>query len=190
MKIQVGEIMHRMSKIMIRGETMIYGATYIKQPYSGEYVERIYDIESTWNSCEWSWIKFEDNDDKWCGEFRGRYRGVALSEKIGIVVVLTSDYMYVLDIKTAEIIEYLSRPNYVGIITTPLKDILITDGYGVEIFTNNKISDIKSIITPIHPDNLQFVEFNGNILKITCYEFLFWGKEIELYLDCDSLEWV
>ena len=38
--------------------------------------------------------------------------------------------------------------------------------------------------------DLQFMECKGNILRITCYEFLFWGKEIELYLDCNSLEWV
>lgn len=29
---------------------MIYSAEHIVQPYSGEYVEKIYDISSPWNS--------------------------------------------------------------------------------------------------------------------------------------------
>ena len=42
----------------------------------------------------------------------------------------------------------------------------------------------------IELSNLRFVEWNDNILKITCYEFLLWGKEIDLYLDCASMEWI
>ena len=112
------------------------------------------------------------------------------SKKLGIVVVLTSDYMYMLDICTAELIEYYSQPQYVEMTTSPLEDIFITDGYGIEMFTNSKIEDLETIIIPVHPDNLKFVEWMGNILKITCYEFLIWGKEIELYLDSLSMEWL
>ena len=43
---------------------------------------------------------------------------------------------------------------------------------------------------PIQPNNLRFEEWIGNTLKITCYEFLTWGKEMELYLDGLSLEWL
>ena len=169
---------------------MILDALHIEQPYSGEYNEKIYDIESRWNSSDWSWIKFEEENDIWCGEFRGRFRGVAISEKLHIVVVLTSDYMYVLDSKTAKIIDYRSRPEYVNITETPLGDILVTDGYSVGILRSNKITDIESIVVPIHPDNLQFQEYDENCLRITCYEFLNWGKEIEIYLDYNSLEWI
>lgn len=169
---------------------MICGAEYIEQPYSGEYDEKIYDIKSPWNSSDWTWIKFSEEDKVWCGEFRGKYRGVSSSKKLGIVVVLTSDYMYMLDICTAELIEYYSQPQYVEMTTSPLEDIFITDGYGIEMFTNSKIEDLETIIIPVHPDNLKFVEWMGNILKITCYEFLIWGKEIELYLDSLSMEWL
>lgn len=169
---------------------MISRAEYIQQPYSGEYIEKIYDIKSPWNSTDWTWIKFTEEDDIWCGEFRGKYRGVSSSKKLGIVVVLTSDYMYMLDICTAELIEYYSQPQYVEMTTSPLEDIFITDGYGIEMFTNSKIEDSETIVIPVHPDNLKFVEWMGNILKITCYEFLIWGKEIELYLDSLSMEWL
>ena len=76
---------------------MISRAEYIQQPYSGEYIEKIYDIKSPWNSTDWTWIKFTEEDDIWCGEFRGKYRGkyrgVSCSTTLGIIVVLTSDYM-------------------------------------------------------------------------------------------------
>lgn len=55
---------------------MISRAEYIQQPYSGEYIEKIYDIKSPWNSTDWTWIKFTEEDAIWCGEFRGKYRGV------------------------------------------------------------------------------------------------------------------
>lgn len=169
---------------------MICRAEYIEQPYSGEYFEKIYDIKSPWNSNNWTWIKFYDEDSVWCGEFRGKYRGTSVSKKLGIVVVLTSDYMYVLDINTTEVIEYYSQPEHVDITTSPLEDIFITDGYSIEMFTNNKVKDTITIVIPVHPDNLRFVEWNENILKITCYEFLIWGKEMDLYLDCASMEWI
>ena len=169
---------------------MIRGAEYIQQPYSGEYIEKIYDIKSAWNSSDWTWIKFSTEDGVWCGEFRGKYRGVSLSKKLGIIVILTSDYMYVLDINTAEIIEYYSKPEYVDITTSPFEDILVTDGYGIEIFTNSKGNEMETIVIPIHPDNLRFVEWRENILKITCYEFLMWGKEVELYLDIETRDWI
>ena len=37
---------------------MICRAEHIEQPYSGEYIEKIYDITSAWNSGNWTWIKF------------------------------------------------------------------------------------------------------------------------------------
>ena len=169
---------------------MICSAEHIEQPYSGEYIEKIFDIKSPWNSSNWTWIKFYDEDGVWCGEFRGKYRGIAVSKKLGIVVVLTSDYMYVLDINTTEINEYYAQPEYVDITTSPLEDIFITNGYGIEVFTSDKINDTSSIVIPVQPDDLRFVEWDGNVLKITCYEFLLWGKEIDLYLDSVSMEWI
>ena len=169
---------------------MIISAKYIEQPYDGEYREKIYDIESVWNSSDWIWIKFTDESGEWCGEFRGKYRGVSVSNKLGVVVVLTSDHMYMLDINSAEVIGYLSQPMYVGITTSPLEDILITDGYSLEIFTANKIDARKNITTPINPDSLEFIEWNGNILKMTCYEFLNWENEVELFLDSSSMQWI
>lgn len=171
---------------------MIYSAEYIEQPLSGKYIEKIYDIKSPWNSCKWTWIKFADENGEWCGEFRGEYRGVSVSKKLGIVVVLTSDYMFTLDMNTAELIEYDSQPDYTDITTSPNGDVFITDGYSIEVLVNNakKIESTVVPSYPVQPDNLKFVKWNDNVLKITCNEFLNLDNGIELYLDCETMEWV
>ncbi len=171
---------------------MILSAEHIEQPYSGEYNEKIYDIISPCNSANWTWIKFTDANSVWCGEFRGEYRGVALSERLGIVVVLTSDYMYILDINMGEIIEYDSQPEYVDITTSPYGDIFITDGYSIEMLINNKSGKLETFVIPyipVNPDNLSFEEWNDNILKISCYDFPTWNT-VELYFDCLMMEWI
>ena len=53
-----------------------------------------------------------------------------------------------------------------------------------------KIESIAIPHIPVQPDNLEFVEWNDNILKIRCDEFLNWENEVELYLDCETMEWV
>ena len=96
----------------------------------------------------------------------------------------------VLDINTTEIVEYYSQPQYMDITTSPNEDILVTDGYGIEMFVNSKVEDMETIVVPVQPDNLRFIEWKENILKVNCYEFLVWGKEIELYLDIETKEWL
>lgn len=170
---------------------MIYCAESIEQPYSGQYAEKIYDIESPWNSSDWAWIRFEDENGEWCGQFRGKYRGVAVSEKLEIVIVLTSDYMYTLDINSTEIIEFDSQPDYIDITTSPKGDVLLTDGYDIEILVNNEAGKIESRVVPSFPvnlDNLKFVDWNDNVLKISGCEFLKWDNQLELYLDCGRVE--
>ena len=172
---------------------MIWIAEQIEKPYSGQYFERIYDIQSPWNSRVWTWIKFVDENGEWCGNFRGEYKGVSVSEKLGIVVVVTSDYLFVLNTHTADLMEYESRPDIVDITTSPLGDIFLTNGYGIEQIVHGEMGKIEFIDippVPVQPDGLKFLEWNENILKIRCDEFLNWGNEIELYFDCETMEWV
>ena len=75
---------------------MLLNIEQISQPYSGEYEEIIFDIESNWNSSDWSWIRFEEDTTIWCGEFRGKYIGATFSVPKGIIVVVTTDYIYVI----------------------------------------------------------------------------------------------
>lgn len=173
---------------------MIYSAEHIGQPYSGEYVEKIYDISSPWNSSEWSWIKFEEDNGEWCGEFRGKFRGIAISKKFGCILILTSDYLYTLDIETAELIKYESQPEYIDITVSTNGDIFITDGYYIEMLVENQQGDLECevpeelISLPIDLDDLRFVGWKGEILKMHCRDYWNWEKEIELFLDSNSME--
>ena len=92
----------------------------VSQPYSGEYEERIYDIESCWNSPEWTWIRFVEDTSIWCGEFRGKYIGATFSEMKGIIIVVTSDYIFIIDITTKEIIDSERNFEYCDVTCTPL----------------------------------------------------------------------
>ena len=169
---------------------MIIEAVRIDQPYDGEYRERIYDIRSVWNSSDWTWIRFtEDDGEEWCGEFRGEYKGAVVSDKLGVAVVLTSDHMYMLDIKDAALADHLSQPDYADVTCSPRGDIFVTDGYRLEILTGNRIACRKSIPTPVCPDSLRFSEWKGNVLKMTCYVLRTW-EERDLFWDSVSLQWL
>ena len=125
--------------LTIRGDKMICSAELIEQPYSGQYTEKIYDIKSPWNSSEWTWIKFVDENGEWCGEFRVMYRGVSVSKNFGVIIVLTSDYIYELDINTAELIGYDSQLDFIDITTSTKGDIFLTDGYDIKFLVKNEM---------------------------------------------------
>ncbi|WP_019152405.1 hypothetical protein [Robertmurraya massiliosenegalensis] len=167
---------------------MITKAEIISQPISGKYKERIYDIESSWNSPNWTWVRFEDEDfNEWCGEFRGSPRGIAVSTKYKTVLVLTSDYLFQVDCDSGELTEYESDPQYQSVTVTPSGDFIIADYYGLEKIESS-IKDKKSIESQINMDSIKFQGWNNNKLLITCDEFLNWEHHLELELDGDTLE--
>lgn len=176
---------------------MIRGATIIEQPYSGKYRERIYDIESSWNSSEWTWVRFDDAGEVWCGEFRGVARGIALSEKCNKVFILTNDYLYVLSCINGEIMEYESQPQYTSMTVTPNGDVLVSDDYSIFIISHT-LDEIEDIEMPFEADMIRFQGWIGNKMKISCYKFLEWGDEIELYsewtwneeMECYRITWL
>lgn len=167
---------------------MICDLSHIEQPYSGEYEEKIYDINSSWNSGDWSWILFEKEDGHcFCGEFRGKYMGAVLSEKLAVIIVLTSDYLFILDLGTAKLLDYKQQPSYIEITRTPLGDILLNDESNLNILKNQTVAGIDSIPLPIHPDFLKFEKYDGASLLMSCEESGDWEREITLILDCNSL---
>ncbi|MFJ5625602.1 hypothetical protein ACIQD3_23670 [Peribacillus loiseleuriae] len=166
---------------------MITKADIINEPYSGQYKERIYDITSSWNSLNWTWVKFEDIDfNEWCGEFRGSPRAVALSKKHNKVLVLTSDYLFQVDCVSGELTEYESQPQYQCLTITPSGDFIIADYYGIEIIKST-IKDKRPLESPIKMDTIKFHGWSNNKLLITCDEILNWSKHVELELDGDTL---
>lgn len=167
---------------------MITKADIIKQPYSGQYKERLYDVSSPWNSQKWTWVKFEDEDfNEWCGEFRGFPRDVALSKKFNTVLVLTSDYLFQIDCHSEEVTEYESQPRYQSLTVTPSGDFLITDDYFIEKIEST-IKDKKPLESPIKMDTIKFNGWSSNKLSISCTEFLNWNNHVELDIDGETLE--
>lgn len=86
---------------------MIISGEQIEIPKSGEYKEIVFDIDSVWNTSHWTWIRFEeDSGEFWCGEFRGKFLACCISKKYFLAVILTTSYIYFLDVNEGKIIDY------------------------------------------------------------------------------------
>ena len=171
---------------------MLLNIEQISQPYSGEYEEIIFDIESNWNSSDWSYtLSLHDAlpiyTTIWCGEFRGKYIGATFSVPKGIIVVVTTDYIYVIDIMSKEMIDSERNFECTDITCTPLGDVLLSSGYGLEILKERTISSCEAIVLPVNADSLRFVKYRGNILEMNCDEYCNWSNNITLFLNCETL---
>lgn len=168
---------------------MINKAEIIDQPYSGQYKEKIYDVLSPWNSQNWTWVKFENEDfNEWCGEFRGSPRSVALSKKYNNVLVLTSDYLFRLDCLSGEVIEYESQHLYQSLTVTPSGEFIIADDYSIQKIESN-LKDLTLLESPLEMmDMIKFKGWSNNKLSITCNELINWDNKFVLELDGDTLE--
>lgn len=157
---------------------MIIEAETINQPYSGQYTERIYNNESAWNSQSWTFIKFTNDDySEWCGQFRGFPKRVAISTLKKIVLVLTSDYLFQLDIVTGNLTDLEDQPQYQNLTVAPNGDLIIADYYNFEKITTT-INKKEKIVSPIEMDLIKFKEWNSSKLEFTCDEFLNWDKHL------------
>jgi len=166
---------------------MIDKAEILTQPFSGEYHEKVYDISNPWNSQDWTWIKFTNNDlSEWCGNFRGFPRKVAVSKMQTCVLVLTSDYLFRLSTLNGELIEYESQPQYQNLTVSPSGDFILADYYDFEIIKST-LSEKTYMDSPIKMDMIKFHKWSNNKLSITCDEFLSWSH-MELELDGDTFE--
>lgn len=69
-------------------------AEFTSVPISGQYDERQFDLKTVWKSAEWCWVKFSfDNAIEWSGSFRG----IAAANQLGLVGVLTTDCLYLIN---------------------------------------------------------------------------------------------
>lgn len=164
---------------------MIIEAKIISLPDSGKYSERIYDNESAWNSQGWTSIKFTNEDlSEWCGQFRGYPREVAISIHNKIILVLTSDYLYQLDIETGNLTDIEDQPQYHNLTVAPNGDFILADNYNFEKI-KTRITDKEPIESPVQMDNIKFKNWTNSKLEFTCEEFLNWDKHLTMIYDCE-----
>lgn len=173
---------------MRKGRSMIVDAELICQPYAGEYREIIYDIPSPWNSPNWTWVKFINEDyTEWCGEFRGLPRKIAISKKYNITLILTSDYLYQIDCDSTELLDYESQPQYKNLTVMPSGEFLLSDDYSIELIMSS-LNDKELIKSPLDMDNIEFGIWHDNILIILCDEFMNLDNHVELAFNSETME--
>ena len=162
-------------------------AEIINQPYSGEFEERIYDIESVWNSQSWTWIKFIDEDgiDK-VGQFRGFPKDVKVSKQKNEIIVLTSDCVFRLDGTELNVIEAENQVDYGNIEVTPT-GIFIFSEFSDIYKLEKSLTEMKIIESPFKMDMIEFKNWNEKVLVFECYELGKWERHEVMELDTD--EW-
>ena len=166
----------------------IVKAEIISQPYSGEYKERIYDLESPWNSQFWTWIKFADDfGNETVGQFRGSPVAVKVSGKLNEIIVLTSDYVYRLESKELNIIEVKDEFIYQDVEISPNGIFIFHNYYEIEKM-GNSFSEMEEIKSPFKMDDIKFIKWNNNKLEFTCEEFINWNRVEIMELDTNKWE--
>ena len=166
---------------------MVKSAEIINQPYSGEFEERIYDNESSWNSQNWTWVKFTKTDfTKWVGQFRGSARKIAIPNKRNETIVLTSDYIFRLDNNTGNLIELENQPQYHNLTTSPNGTFIFADYYRIERMISS-LKDTKTIQSPIEMDMIEFKDWKGDVLEFTCDEFT--NRDRHLVMELNVNDW-
>lgn len=155
---------------------MITQAELIHQPDSGAYNERIYDNVSAWNSQNWAFVKFINEDGaEWCGQFRGFPIQVAVSLVNDLVLVLTSDYLYQLDRNSGDLMELEDNPMYKSLTTAPNGDFILADYYSMNKVTSS-IKQMISIESPFGMDLIQFKQWENTKLIFTVRSLRIGGR--------------
>ncbi|WP_104384439.1 hypothetical protein [Sphingobacterium sp. HMA12] len=165
---------------------MIIEGQIVNRPYSGEYEERIYDNDSPWNSQDWTYIKFINDDySEWCGVFRGFPTDVSISLIKNIVLILTSDYLYQLNSINGDLVDLEEHPQYRNLTATPFGDFIVSDYYHLTRITNS-IQHKETISSPIEMDDIKFTTWSGPILEFTCDEFCNWNRHLNMIYNSET----
>ena len=162
-------------------------AEIIHQPYSGEFEERIYDVDSAWKSQFWAWIKFTDeNGIEKVGQFRGFPKGVKVSKAKNEIIVLTSDCAFRLDSIELNLIEMEKQSDYGNIEVSPNGTFIFSEFSSIYKM-GNSLSEMECIESPFEMDLIEFKNWNGNILEFECVEMRKYEKRENMQLD--SVNW-
>jgi hypothetical protein len=165
---------------------MIIEVEIISQPYSGEFIEKIYDNESAWNSQSWTFIKFVNDDySEWCGHFRGFPRQAAISFAHNLILVLTSDYLYMLNRDEGSLLELEERPSYHSLTVDPNGNFILADYYNFTRIATS-IKNKEDIESSVQMDMIEFGNWVDDKLEFTCNEFMNWDRSLFMVYDSEA----
>lgn len=166
---------------------MINKAEIISQPYSGAYKEKIYDIPGIWNSQEWTWVKFQNDDsEEWCGNFRGSPKEVVASPKNNLILVLTSDHLFELDCINGELRTFDKQTEYQCLTVSPSGDLIIADFNDLYLIKTSFLDRVL-IHSPIGMYGIAFKKWNRDALLFEC-EDLATDKKVMLKMNAETLK--
>lgn len=167
---------------------MIKEIEKIDQPLSGTYEEKVYGVHSVWDSPNWTWLKFTtDEYSEWCGVFRGKYIGHAISVKYKSILVLTSAYLYQLNLTDGELKYYEDKPQYINLTVTPGGEYIASDYFDIFLISKT-LKDVTPIELPIILDMIKFKGWKDSKLIIEASDHLNLDNHVELELDSSSMQ--
>ncbi|GGG01987.1 hypothetical protein [Pontibacter amylolyticus] len=162
---------------------MITNAEIINQPYAGEFEERVYDNDNSWNSQSWTWIKFTENSQyEWVGQFRGAPIGVGISTIHSQMLIVTSDYLFLLNQGSGQLLEFKENNGYNALTVSPKGDFIIGNYFNIDKI-GKSLQNIRTIEGPIGMDRIEFKKWEGNKLNFSCDEFANWDRHLDMELD-------
>jgi hypothetical protein len=101
-------------------------------------------------------------------------------------LVLTSDYLFRLENKNGDLIEFEDQPQYQNLTTSPTGDFILADYYNINLI-NKTLNGAVNITSPIEMDMIKFKKWNDRKLEFTCDEFTNWDRHLVMELDADKL---
>lgn len=97
-------------------------------------------------------------------------------------MVLTSDYLFLLDSKDAQLIESKKNDGYNSLTVAPSGEFVLAYYYYISKI-GASLKEIEAIDSPIQMDMIKFQDWEGIKLNFTCDEFLNWDRHLEMELD-------
>ncbi len=141
-------------------------AEYTYTPISGQFDERQFDLNTIWKSAEWCWVKFSvDKTNDWYGSFRGTPKYISVANQLGLVGVLTSDCLYIINPITKDVVFSDPQTNIQELSTDTLGSKFILADWTTLQYVDFEL-EVRDAPTDIDCDNIKFGKVNNNKLEL------------------------
>lgn len=165
---------------------MIIEAQIISRGNAGEY-DKIYSNENAHDSGFWTSVQFTNDDySEWIGLFSGERKQLVISNRLQKVFVLTSAYLYELDM-SGNLLQSIENDRYNNLTVSPDGDVVLTYSYFVAKM-GYSVSEIEILDSPVSMDDVKPEGWIGRKLIFSCEEFTNQNRKLEMELDFETSE--